>query len=195
MLMISVGVSPFRESGSGNVFFVFTDRRMSARWRVRNRTPPVRRCPRGTRHGWAVWPPAQVARSGSRSATEGRRSWGRRVATVERMLRPESCVRPAGVSPVPVRTGAPGSRPRFVGEILRADRGVKSTAAPSSGQWESRAAHVTAKAMCRGPCSGLSLRGLFGVWVAARAQGLAGNRRDPSAHAWRRAETGRISRW
>ena len=34
MLMIFVGVSPFRESGSGNVFFVFTDRRMSARWRV-----------------------------------------------------------------------------------------------------------------------------------------------------------------
>ena len=33
-LMIFVGVSPFRESGSGNVFFVFTDRRMSARWRV-----------------------------------------------------------------------------------------------------------------------------------------------------------------
>jgi hypothetical protein len=45
-------------------------------WTVRYRTPPVRRCPLGILHGWAVWPPVQVARSGSRSATEGRRSWG-----------------------------------------------------------------------------------------------------------------------
>ena len=42
------------------------------------------------------------------------------------MVRPASCVRPAGVSPVPVGTGAPGSRPRFVGEIWRAERGVES---------------------------------------------------------------------
>jgi hypothetical protein len=42
------------------------------------------------------------------------------------MVRPASCLRPAGVSPVPVGAGAPGSRPRFVGEIWRAERGVES---------------------------------------------------------------------
>jgi hypothetical protein len=42
------------------------------------------------------------------------------------MVRPASCLRPAGVSPVPVSAGAPGSRPRFVGEIWRAERGVES---------------------------------------------------------------------
>jgi hypothetical protein len=42
-LMIFVGVTPFRESGSGNVFFLSTDRRMSARWRVGLRY----------RHNWA----------------------------------------------------------------------------------------------------------------------------------------------
>ena len=42
------------------------------------------------------------------------------------MVRPGSCVRPAGVSPVPVGTGSPGSRPQFVGEIWRAERGVES---------------------------------------------------------------------
>ena len=42
------------------------------------------------------------------------------------MVRPASCPRPAGVSPVRVDTGVPGSRPRFVGEIWRAERGVKS---------------------------------------------------------------------
>jgi hypothetical protein len=41
-------------------------------------------------------------------------------------VRPGSWIRPAGVSPVLVGTGAPGSRPRFVGEIWRAERGVKS---------------------------------------------------------------------
>ena len=42
------------------------------------------------------------------------------------MLRPESWTRPAGVSPVRVGAGAPGSRPRFVIERLRAERGVES---------------------------------------------------------------------
>jgi hypothetical protein len=42
------------------------------------------------------------------------------------MVCPESWIRLAGESPVPVGTGAPGSRPRFVGEIRRAKRGVKS---------------------------------------------------------------------
>ena len=42
------------------------------------------------------------------------------------MLRPASWSRPAGESPVRVGTGAPGSRPRFVVERRRAERGVKS---------------------------------------------------------------------
>ena len=42
------------------------------------------------------------------------------------MLRLEGCVRPAGVSPVRVGAGAPGSRPRFVAERWRAERGVES---------------------------------------------------------------------
>ena len=49
-----------------------------------------------------------------------------RLSRVNRLLRPTGCVRPAGVSPVPVGTGAPGSRPQFVGEIWRAERGVES---------------------------------------------------------------------
>jgi hypothetical protein len=42
------------------------------------------------------------------------------------MLRPASCPRPAGGSPVRVDTGVPGSRPQFVVETRRAERGVKS---------------------------------------------------------------------
>ena len=49
-----------------------------------------------------------------------------RVYYDRRMLRPASWTRPAGVSPVWVGTGAPSSRPRFVGEIWRAERGVES---------------------------------------------------------------------
>jgi hypothetical protein len=42
------------------------------------------------------------------------------------MVRPRSWARLAGESPVPVGTGAPGSRPRFVIERWRAKRGVES---------------------------------------------------------------------
>ncbi len=42
------------------------------------------------------------------------------------MVRLESCVRPAGESPVRVSAGAPGSGPRLEGEILRVERGVES---------------------------------------------------------------------
>ena len=56
-----------------------------------------------------------------------RRPWGARLArSVWSMLRPESWTGLAGGSPVPVGTGAPGSRPRFVVETRRAERGVKS---------------------------------------------------------------------
>jgi hypothetical protein len=42
------------------------------------------------------------------------------------MLCPASWTRLAGGSPVPVGTGVPGSRPRFVVETRRAKRGVES---------------------------------------------------------------------
>ncbi len=42
------------------------------------------------------------------------------------MVRPESWIGLAGGSPVSVGTGAPGSRPRFVVETRRAERGVES---------------------------------------------------------------------
>ena len=42
------------------------------------------------------------------------------------MVRLESWIRPAGVSPVRVDAGVPGSRPRFVAERRRAERGVES---------------------------------------------------------------------
>src|SRR5437660_10869585 len=42
------------------------------------------------------------------------------------MVRPQGWTRPAGESPVRVIAGEPGSRPRFVVERRRAERGVKS---------------------------------------------------------------------
>ena len=47
-------------------------------------------------------------------------------SSVENMLRPASWTGLAGGSPVPVSTGAPGSRPRFVVARRRAKRGVES---------------------------------------------------------------------
>ena len=47
-------------------------------------------------------------------------------AYTDYMLRPGSWPRPAGESPVRVIAGEPGSRPRFVLERGRAERGVKS---------------------------------------------------------------------
>ena len=125
------------------------------------------------------------------------------------MVRPESWIRLAGGSPVSVGTGTPGSRPRFVVETRRAKRGVKSlfggskcagcsgtanSAASSYSQWESRAAHVTVKAMSDEPWSGVSSSGLLGVGEIARTHSLVRNWRDPSAPP-RRAKTRGISRW
>jgi hypothetical protein len=42
------------------------------------------------------------------------------------MVRPESWIKPVGASPTRVEAGKPGSRPRFVAERRRAERGVKS---------------------------------------------------------------------
>ena len=69
---------------------------------------------------------------------ESTRGFGRRCARSRRsvrtprvprlggVLRPENWTRPAGVSPVRVIAGEPGSRPRFVVERRRAERGVES---------------------------------------------------------------------
>jgi len=111
------------------------------------------------------------------------------------MVRPESSTGPAGVSPVHVRTGTPGSRPPARIERSAVEAGCReplrreqergpqhevNPAASSQKQWEGRAAHVTVKAI-----SAAGLRpaavGLPGVWGTARAHGSVGNRRDPSA--------------
>jgi hypothetical protein len=103
---------------------------------------------------------------------------------------------PAGVSPVRVSAGAPGSRPpatveRPVVEAWRqkplrreqADgpQHQVNLAASTHLQWGSRAAHFTAKAMTDARKSGeRSATDSSGVWGAARGQGTVGNRRDPS---------------
>jgi hypothetical protein len=48
------------------------------------------------------------------------------------MVRPENWIRPVGASPTRVIVGAPGSRPRFVVERRRAERGSKSLFGGSS---------------------------------------------------------------
>jgi hypothetical protein len=126
------------------------------------------------------------------------------------MVRPASWSRPAGESPVRVSTGAPGSRPRFVGEIWRAERGVESLFGGSNNAGRSikrtlqprhshneRAEPVMSRRrpMSAWPRSGVRLAGLFGVGKMARVEGLGWNRRDPSVHALVGAETGGISRW
>src|SRR5205807_2646573 len=78
------------------------------------------------------------------------------------VVRPGNWTRPAGASPARVNAAEPGSRPRFVVERRRAERGVESLfggskrAGRSATRREScsldtdttgsRAAHVTAKA-------------------------------------------------
>jgi group II intron reverse transcriptase/maturase len=105
------------------------------------------------------------------------------------------CTSPAGANPVRVSAAAPGSRPPVRGEIRGAEAGRQEPlrreqdprpqhevkpAASTEKQWESRAAHVTAKAMSTHPvaerCADLS-----GVRGAAWDQGDVRNTRDPSA--------------
>ena len=105
------------------------------------------------------------------------------------------CAFPVGESPIPVSIGAPGSRPQVAGgdpsaragrrkplrrERARGPQRHVNAAASTETQWESRAAHVTAKATSRGPVPERS-RGLPGVRAVARAQGSLRNRRGPSA--------------
>jgi len=106
------------------------------------------------------------------------------------------CTFPTGASPVSVSTGAPSSRPQASGEIPMARAGCRKPrrrkqvrgpqhqvkpAASTDLPSESRAAHVTAKAMFRALQSGeVGVWGLGGVWGAARVQGEVRNTRDPS---------------
>jgi hypothetical protein len=127
------------------------------------------------------------------------------------MVRPESSIGSAGVSPVRVSAGAPGSRPRSAVGIPPAERGVESLCqegAPKraatvvkptalshdqpKGVREGRAAHVTAKATDSGVMPEPPL-GLPGVGGAARFEGSVGDRRDLPRRP-RQAKTGRIRR-
>jgi RNA-directed DNA polymerase len=115
---------------------------------------------------------------------------------------PSSGTDPAGVSPVPVGTGAPGSRPQARRETSVSQAGRQeplrreqargpqrevNPAASSEKQRGSRAAHVTAKAMSAAQRTGReSAAGPSGVRGAAREQGSGRKRRDPSARPWSR---------
>ncbi len=69
--------------------------------------------------------PGQASRIG-RGIIPAVRQAERVAPNLVRVVRPESWIRPAGVSPAWVETGLPSSRPRFVVERRRAERGVKS---------------------------------------------------------------------
>ena len=105
------------------------------------------------------------------------------------------CASPTGESPVPVGVGAPGSRSQARGESAGSQAGCHkplrrerphgpqhevNAAASSDSQWESRAAHVTAKATSDELVPKRS-SGLPGVGAAARVEGGVRNTRDPSA--------------
>jgi hypothetical protein len=110
------------------------------------------------------------------------------------MLRPESWIRLAGGSPVRVSVGAPGSRPRFVGEILRAERGVESlfggskhagrsikrTLQPRQSHNGSAEPLMSRRRPCSQHCIPNGAGGLSGVRAMARVHSLVRNRRDPS---------------
>jgi hypothetical protein len=125
----------------------------------------------------------------------------RRDAT-ERLASPEAKCSvaggtfPAGASPAPVSAEAPGSRSRARGEIPASQAGRREPlrreqqrgpqhevklAASKEKQWESRAAHVTAKAMLDAPGFGhIRASSLPGVRSAARVEGEVRNTGDPS---------------
>jgi len=105
------------------------------------------------------------------------------------------CTSPAGASPVRVGREAPGSRPQVDGREAAAQAGRRKPlrreqehgpqhevkpATSTDKQWESRAAHVTAKATSAASVQTGEV-GLPGVRGAARVQGDVRNRRGPSA--------------
>ena len=98
------------------------------------------------------------------------------------MLRLGDCVRPAGGSPVRVSAGAPGSRPRSLGEILEAEQGVESLFGGSKrAGWNCSLVKSTIEEPSRSRRgeghvrhvrSGIGVAGPRGVGELARAQGL-----------------------
>jgi len=129
--------------------------------------------------------------------------------TIPGMLRSGSWARPAGVSPVPVGTGAPGSRPRFVGEIWRAERGVESLFGGSNRAGRSlkrtlqpRQIHsgraeplMSRRRPClSGPVPG-SARWVFPGYGWWHARKVWSGTEETRLSGLRRAKTGRISRW
>src|SRR5712692_9978852 len=113
---------------------------------------------------------------------------------------------PAGESPVQISPGVPGSRPQpIVAERRPATAGCQKPSAAQASereqqsgpqhqvnpaasteiQSESRADHVTAKAMSGASTSG-SAPGLGGVLGVAHSDGSVRNRRDPSRQPWSR---------
>ena len=126
-----------------------------------------------------------------------------------RMLRPESWTKPAGVSPVRVGADAPGSRPRFVVERWRVERGVESlfwgeqacgpqlqanSAASLHSQRRSRAAHVTVKAMSVGLRVGDAPDGFF-RGTGSGTYAWFGSEQERPVCAALSAKTGGRSRW
>jgi len=108
------------------------------------------------------------------------------------------CASLAGESPAPVSVGAPGSRSPDSGETPssearrqepsngRQERGPQhevKLAASTDRQWESRAAHFTAKATTSTGRSEMTVDVLPGVGRAARVQREARNTGDPSAQS------------
>ncbi len=114
------------------------------------------------------------------------------------MLRPGNWTRPAGASPARVIAGEPGSRPRFVTERRRAERGVKSLFGGSKRACRSATRRESCSLVtcttgepsrsCHGEGprptdwrSGMPWSGPPGVGGAARTHGQVRDRRDPSA--------------
>ena len=127
------------------------------------------------------------------------------------MLRPESWTKPAGGSPVPVGAGAPGSRPRFVVETRRAERGVESLfggskhAGRSATRRESCSLVTTTMGEPSRSCHGegqvrrvgvpeMRPSGPPGVRGSARVHGFVTEQERPVCAA-SSAKTGCISRW
>jgi hypothetical protein len=120
------------------------------------------------------------------------------------VLRLEDWSRPAGESPVRVSAGAPGSRPRFVIERLRAERGVEGLFGGSERVgWDCSLVRLTIgepSRSCHGEGhvrhvrSGIGVAGPCGVGELARAQGLVAEQGRPVCAALS-AKTVRISRW
>jgi hypothetical protein len=125
------------------------------------------------------------------------------------MLRPGSWSRPAGGSPVRVDTGVPGSRPRFVVERRRAERGVESLFGGSKHAGRSVKRTLQPRQSYNGGAEPLMSRrrprrsGLVPVMTWRVLPGYGGRHAcmvwagtgETRLPGLRRAKTGRISRW